>query len=281
MTIATTVSTSAVTFDQWLKFKPPSHKLELFARACAEQVNARYDGVDTPELLRAFKYWLSFETACPQAELIACIGGPWGKCVKWQGSGRIIDNSMWEAVFDICRTCHGSGCVPMNATLCGSEHHSCRHCKGSGVRKYGPASGNPYCSYCEGTAKEPCEPCQRILAWGGTQQPCERCGETGVGDLACGQMLCPACSGRGYTTIGTVQQLAQTIYDNRDFGLMPMLADALEDAGCENQTVLAHCRKQRCPCSFQHPPHDYCDGVGTPVVHARGCWAVDLFLGMV
>lgn len=57
----------------------------------------------------------------------------------------------------------------------------------------------------------------------------------------------------------TVTDLAQAIYTERAFDRMPILADALEDAGCANEAVLAHCR-----------------GLGP---HARGCWVVDLLLG--
>lgn len=53
--------------------------------------------------------------------------------------------------------------------------------------------------------------------------------------------------------------IAAQMYDSREFGNMPVLADALQDAGCEDADVLAHCR----------------DG-GT---HVRGCWVVDLVLG--
>ena len=56
-----------------------------------------------------------------------------------------------------------------------------------------------------------------------------------------------------------VVSLAQTIYDQRRFQDMPILADALEDAGCTNQEVLAHCRGEK--------------------PHVRGCWVVDLLLG--
>jgi hypothetical protein len=58
----------------------------------------------------------------------------------------------------------------------------------------------------------------------------------------------------------TTVALAQQMYDARDFGLMPILGDALQDAGCENEDILAHCR----------------DANGT---HVRGCWVVDLVLG--
>ncbi len=58
---------------------------------------------------------------------------------------------------------------------------------------------------------------------------------------------------------GTVARLARAIYEERDFGRLPVLADALEEAGCAEPAVLAHCRS------------------GGP--HARGCWVVDALLG--
>jgi hypothetical protein len=59
---------------------------------------------------------------------------------------------------------------------------------------------------------------------------------------------------------GTAVALANTMYDARDFAAMPILADALEEAGCDVPDVLNHCR----------------DPKG---VHVRGCWVVDLVLG--
>ncbi|VTR98685.1 hypothetical protein [Tuwongella immobilis] len=53
--------------------------------------------------------------------------------------------------------------------------------------------------------------------------------------------------------------LAHQMYQSRDFSSMPMLADALEVAGCDNQEILRHCRE--------------------PGIHVRGCWVVDLVLG--
>jgi hypothetical protein len=50
------------------------------------------------------------------------------------------------------------------------------------------------------------------------------------------------------------------MYDTRDFGVMPILADALQDAGCDNDDILAHCREANAN-------------------HVRGCWVVDLVLG--
>jgi hypothetical protein len=58
----------------------------------------------------------------------------------------------------------------------------------------------------------------------------------------------------------TVLQLARGIYESRDFSTMPILADALQDAGCDNADVLKHCRDAK-------------------ATHVRGCWVVDLVLG--
>ena len=58
---------------------------------------------------------------------------------------------------------------------------------------------------------------------------------------------------------GGAAKLAQYIYDDRAFDRLPLLADALEDAGCTDRGILDHCRSGG--------------------QHVRGCWAVDLLLG--
>ena len=60
----------------------------------------------------------------------------------------------------------------------------------------------------------------------------------------------------------TAMALAKGMYDSRNFGAMPILADALQDAGCEQEDVLNHCRDEK-------------------QTHVRGCWVVDLVLGKV
>lgn len=56
-----------------------------------------------------------------------------------------------------------------------------------------------------------------------------------------------------------VVAFAEDIYAERAFERMPVLADALEDAGCAHADVLSHCR-----------------GDGP---HVKGCWVVDLLTG--
>jgi hypothetical protein len=57
----------------------------------------------------------------------------------------------------------------------------------------------------------------------------------------------------------TALTLARQMYEAREFGAMPILADALQDAGCDNEDILNHCRSE--------------------APHVRGCWVVDLVLG--
>jgi hypothetical protein len=54
----------------------------------------------------------------------------------------------------------------------------------------------------------------------------------------------------------TVRLLSDGIHADQAFDRLPILADALEEAGCDNAEMLAHCRG--------------------PGPHVRGCWALDL-----
>jgi len=54
--------------------------------------------------------------------------------------------------------------------------------------------------------------------------------------------------------------LATGIYNEKAFDRMPILADALQDAGCDNDDILNHFRDAN-------------------PTHVRGCWALDLILG--
>ena len=58
---------------------------------------------------------------------------------------------------------------------------------------------------------------------------------------------------------GTIPNLAQWFYDNSQFTDLPVLADALEEAGCTNADMLNHCRQSG--------------------EHVRGCWVLGLILG--
>jgi hypothetical protein len=57
----------------------------------------------------------------------------------------------------------------------------------------------------------------------------------------------------------TALRLARGIWEEQDFDRLPILGDALEDAGCGSAAILEHCRRQG--------------------GHVRGCWVLDLLLG--
>jgi hypothetical protein len=57
---------------------------------------------------------------------------------------------------------------------------------------------------------------------------------------------------------GIVSRCARRIYESRDFERLPLLADALEDAGCTDAELLGHLRG--------------------PGPHVRGCWPLDHIL---
>ena len=59
---------------------------------------------------------------------------------------------------------------------------------------------------------------------------------------------------------GAVVNLARSMRDESDFAALPVLADALEEAGCSQEEILLHCR-----------------GSGE---HLSCCWVVDLCLGL-
>src|SRR5262249_11257141 len=58
---------------------------------------------------------------------------------------------------------------------------------------------------------------------------------------------------------GAVLKVARAIYDGSKLEDLPVLADALEEAGCTDAEILAHCRRKG--------------------GHVRGCWVLDLFRG--
>jgi hypothetical protein len=89
--------------------------------------------------------------------------------------------------------------------------------------------------------------------------------QTVAGDAACvvlrdvfGNFFRPREADPRWLTF-TVVSLANSVYTERAFDCLPILADALEEAGCTDAAVLGHLRG--------------------PGPHARGCWVIDLLLG--
>lgn len=100
---------------------------------------------------------------------------------------------------------------------------------------------------------------------------------------------CPGCLGRWLTP--TVQGVARRAYDEHDWQALPILADALEEAGADCEGLLMHLRGfERCPDCFDGPEgvRVYCDCGGKSGrqgwirlrgPHVLGCFVLDLILG--
>jgi len=76
-----------------------------------------------------------------------------------------------------------------------------------------------------------------------------------------GNPFCPVSLSAGLLAWkeATVPRMAQAIYNEHAFELLPILGDAMEEAGCTDELILGHCRG--------------------PGEHFRGCWLVDAILG--
>jgi hypothetical protein len=61
-----------------------------------------------------------------------------------------------------------------------------------------------------------------------------------------------------------VEKLAQVIYREGKFEDVPILGDALEEAGCDDVLMLSHCRP-----AARDKQHE----------HVRGCWVIDAVMG--
>jgi hypothetical protein len=122
-----------------------------------------------------------------------------------------------------------------------------------------------------------------------------RCDREGFIRISDQWFSCPVCAGSKIVDgpcpwlTPNVLAVAQTIYEERRFDEMPILADALEEAGCTNEDILNHCRGlRRCVgCLKALAANCICRGTGWlpmekyPAIgpHVRGCWALDTILG--
>lgn len=90
---------------------------------------------------------------------------------------------------------------------------------------------------------------------------CPRCTTDDMTERREKKLLCFGCDGEfnfhRFLT-DSVLSLAQEMYDRDDYSDMPILSDALQDAGCDNEEIMNHVKKQN---------------------HIRGCWLTDIILG--
>ncbi len=108
-------------------------------------------------------------------------------------------------------------------------------------------------------ARETASEVKAVMLWASLGQNASKVDELQAGFLRdiFGNPFRPVTLNPAWLT-STVLALAQQMYESRDFSPMPILADALQDAGCDNADILNHCRQ--------------------PGEHVRGCWVVDLIL---
>ncbi|VTR96252.1 Uncharacterized protein OS=Sorangium cellulosum (strain So ce56) GN=sce5710 PE=4 SV=1 [Gemmata massiliana] len=97
-----------------------------------------------------------------------------------------------------------------------------------------------------------------LLVWPRLQRKLEYRWQASVLRDLFGNPFRPVSFSPDYRT-STAVALAAQMYEARDFSAMPILADALQDAGCDSADMLDHCRG--------------------PGPHVRGCWVVDQVLG--
>jgi hypothetical protein len=76
-------------------------------------------------------------------------------------------------------------------------------------------------------------------------------------------VLCESCQAILRSNDSTIPKIAQRIREERDWASMPVLADALEEAGIQDESILLHLRADS-----HEPPH------------AQACWVLSLILGL-
>lgn len=129
---------------------------------------------------------------------------------------------------------------------------------------------------------------------------CEICNGTGTfsqehpfGDTVATETLSCPCGGVISPldwNNGTIPKIAESIYQRRAFDEMPVLADALEDAGCDCEEMVMHCRGfERCWNCIEMPGNsggnecleNQCQDGWRPLSgpHCKGCWVLDCLTG--
>jgi hypothetical protein len=244
---------------EWLRTsgRATDRKLRLFAVACCRQV--RHLLADE-RVLRAVEVAERYadgsaseqERAAAQERAFAAL--------------RSEENAGWAAVMAV----EAGGILPIRAAGGAAHMAAAALCTESNARFY--AWVNAYAAWDIALAEAAGDASQRAN-WDGlmgdvSQSWCEdeavlrACREQAAwlrdifGDPCLGAIIDPDWLAWNE---GTLPGLAGSIYEERAFDRMPILGDALEDAGCNDEFILTHCRSQ--------------------AGHVRGCWVLDAVLG--
>lgn len=213
-------------------------KLRLFACACARLV---WDRLKHPELREAVEYGEEFADGVSDRMVTGYSEA--GRIAERGGLGPDALAAAWMA--RVCCMRHGTGTFGLDWP--GQVGTAAKSLLGAGAAALlREVAGNPF------------RPMQVM--------------ESNVWRGSSVALLDPIIVQRGWLT-PTVLSMAQYAYDERpadgtlDWRRLAILADALEEAGCDNAALLQHLRPT-------------CDGrLVEDHTHVRGCWAVDLLLG--
>ena len=224
----------------WLFYKVPAseRKFRLFALACCRQVSDLLTDDVLPQVLALMEAMADGPVEASKVERLRRQGRDRMPSlsfaatsrVKWHARNAVLcgTGSMWE----------GRRTVPV--------YWERNYANSSGHWLYGPfphiVSEAVFCAHSKGEQAEALAMQLRFLR--------DLFGPLPFRDFAADPSWLTS----------DVLALARGIYDERAFDRMPILADALQDAGCDNDDILTHCRDER-------------------TAHVRGCWVVDLLLG--
>ena len=263
------VPTLARKINAGMNCPPSDRKLRLFACACCFSMKGltEEDRVTLMVALQsADEKTVLFPEIAEQADSVgvywACHASSLEAASRWANySGlqaatreeranllRDIVGNPWRPVvlpggLERCRFCQGRGWTAQTADVFNPPFVSCGCVKG--MRRTGP------CPWLTPTVLSLAQ-----AAYKERGVPCRSC--RGTGQIAetrqswAGTRECPDCHGHG----GPDPDGAAHLDPDR----LAVLADALEEAGCENEDILQHLRG--------------------PGPHVRGCWVVDLVLGL-
>ncbi|MDB5305862.1 MAG: hypothetical protein JWO38_64 [Gemmataceae bacterium] len=230
---------------EFLRLEGNDRKLRLFAVACCHRIKkARYDSIETTHLLEAIERFADGSSSSTELESIR-MAGQQASILKWRGAGDPVFeaegavNALWPLlrVEEVIR--QASAIAGYEASLGRVEEASRQKRRFRWWKSRRKLSRDEHRDiHAQGVKTE--RAVYRLL----------------LQDIF--NPFRPVTPDPAWQT-STAVTLARQMYDSRDFSPLPILADALQDAGCDHPNILAHCR-----------------GDGP---HVRGCWVVDLVLG--
>lgn len=295
-----TATQPVLTFDRWLQTKPSERRLRLFAVGCARHpaiwsLLTDKRSRQAVEVAERFADGLMAADSLMSAHEAAHLGMSVEERNRLFPSESIVRLCSWYSLTDPNEDWHDQirqwlqnmkGVCPVVSILsciAGPCVQACRECDGVGGNRR-----TLYCSTCGGSGLV-----ERALS--------PLCGDVRRHPYMfwLEQPSCKLCDTILHWNDSTVQHIAQTIYDERRWERMPILADALLDAGCDNAEILQHCRADDSECDVckgrgivctEESKHRImnvmikckrCKGEGRlPAVRCRGNWCLDLILGL-